>query len=257
MPRALIVIPTYDEADNVRLALAGVLASTGEGVEVLIVDDASPDGTGDIADQVAGTEPRVHVLHRAAKQGLGPAYLAGFGWALAHGYDAVVEMDADGSHHPDVLPRLLAGLADHDLVLGSRWVAGGRVENWPLHRLLLSRAGNAYARAALGLPVRDATGGFRAFRATSLHRLSLSDVASQGYCFQIDLLRRALQAGLSVTEVPITFTDRTVGRSKMTGRIVLESLLRVTGWAASRRLAQARRRLRTGRRTAAARPIAR
>ncbi len=236
MRSALVVIPTYDERENLPGVLARTLAATGEQVHVLVVDDASPDGTGRLADAMAMDEPRIHVLHRVKKEGLGPAYLAGFGRALDRGYDAVVEMDADGSHHPEDLPRLLGQLDDHDLALGSRWVPGGRVENWPASRLLLSRGGNWYTRLALGISVRDATGGFRAFRAEALRRIDLDAVASQGYCFQVDLVWRALQAGLTVVEVPIVFTERIHGVSKMSRSIVLESLTKVAGWGTRRRM---------------------
>jgi dolichol-phosphate mannosyltransferase len=192
-----------------------------------------------VAEELALYRPRVHVLLRHAKEGLGPAYLAGFAWALEHGYDAVVEMDADGSHAPEDLPRLLAALAEHDVALGSRWVPGGRVEHWPLHRRLLSRGGNAYARLALGVDVRDATGGFRAIRTDVLRGIDLRGVASQGYGFQVDLLWKALLAGCSVVEVPIVFTERVHGRSKMSAAIVAEALLRVTAWGLARRARQA------------------
>ena len=238
--KALVVIPTYDERDNLVRIIDRTMSATGPDVHVLVADDDSPDGTGLIADELAEHDPRVHVLHRTTKQGLGPAYLAGFAWALERDYDAVVEMDADGSHHPEDLPRLLAQLADHDLALGSRWVPGGRVENWPVSRLLLSRGGNWYTRLALGIDVRDATGGFRAFRAEALRRIRLDAVASQGYCFQVDLVWRALQAGLTVVEVPIVFTERTHGVSKMSRRIVLESLGKVAVWGFTRRLRDAR-----------------
>ena len=235
MTRTAVVIPTYDERENLPRVVARTLAATGDDVHVLVVDDDSPDGTGAVADGIAARESRVHVLHRTAKEGLGPAYLAGFTWALDAGYDAVVEMDAD-SHHPEDLPRLLGELSDHDLALGSRWVPGGRVENWPFQRLLLSRGGNWYTRIALGITVRDATGGFRAFRSEALRRIHLDRVASQGYCFQVDLVWRALQAGLRVVEVPIVFTERTNGVSKMSRAIVLESLIRVAWWGLRRRL---------------------
>ena len=232
----LVIIPTYDERENLPSIVERALVATGDGVHVLVVDDHSPDGTGDVADEIALYRARVHVLHRAEKSGLGPAYLAGFDWAMRHGFDAVVEMDADGSHAPEDLPRLLAALGDHDLVLGSRWVPGGRTERWPLRRRWLSRAGNRYTRIALGIDVRDATGGFRAFRTAALSRIDLRGVASQGYCFQVDLVWKALVAGLSVTEVPIVFTERIEGRSKMSSRIVAEALLRVTVWGLVRRL---------------------
>jgi dolichol-phosphate mannosyltransferase len=231
---ALVIIPTYDERDNLDMIVSRTLAS-GAAVDVLVVDDGSPDGTGDLADGWAAREPRVHVMHRTEKAGLGAAYLAGFAWGLERGYDAIVEMDADGSHHPEDLPRLLGLLADDDLVLGSRWVPGGEVENWPLRRELLSRGGSWYTRGALGIRVADTTGGFRAFRASALRRIDLDAVESRGYCFQVDLLWRALQAGLRVVETPITFTERVHGASKMSGSIVRESLTKVTLWGLRRR----------------------
>lgn len=236
----LVIVPTYDERDNLPGILDRALAAVPDSVHVLVVDDNSPDGTGEVADEIALYSPRVHVLHRQAKGGLGPAYLAGFRWAIEQGFDAVVEMDADGSHAPEDLPRLIAGLETNDIVLGSRWAPDGRVENWPLHRELLSRGGNAYARMALGLPVSDATGGFRAIRTETLRRIEVDGIASQGYCFQIDLLWRALRAGASVLEIPITFSDRKHGRSKMSGRIVVEALVRVTQWSIARRFHSAR-----------------
>ena len=234
MNDALVIIPTYDERDNLDMIVSRTLAS-GAAVDVLVVDDGSPDGTGDLADNWAAREPRVHVMHRTEKAGLGAAYLAGFAWGLERGYDAIVEMDADGSHHPEDLPRLLGLLADDDLVLGSRWVPGGEVENWPLRRELLSRGGSWYTRGALGIRVADTTGGFRAFRASALRRIDLDAVESRGYCFQVDLLWRALQAGLRVVETPITFTERVHGASKMSGSIVRESLTKVTLWGLRRR----------------------
>jgi dolichol-phosphate mannosyltransferase len=233
---ALVIVPTYDERDNLPGIIDRALAAIPDQVHVLVVDDNSPDGTGEVAEEIALYRPRVHVLHRQAKSGLGPAYLAGFSWAIEQGFDAVVEMDADGSHAPEDLPRLIAGLETHEIVLGSRWVPGGRVENWPLHRELLSRGGNAYARMVLGIRVRDATGGFRAIRVEVLQRIAIAGIASQGYCFQIDLLWRALVAGTSVLEIPITFSERAQGRSKMSGRIVVEALFRVTQWGIARRL---------------------
>ena len=237
--RVLVVIPTYDERENLELIVARVRAAT-PAVDVLVADDNSPDGTGQIADTLAAADQQVHVLHRAGKQGLGAAYLAGFAWALERDYDTVVEMDADGSHQPEQLPRLLEALGRADVVLGSRWVPGGRVENWPPHRMFLSRGGNTYTRLALGIPVRDATGGYRAFRRTALLALDLDDVASQGYCFQVDLAWRAVQRGLRVVEVPITFVERVRGDSKMSGSIVRESLTRVTQWGIKHRARQLR-----------------
>ena len=235
--RVVVVVPTYDE----RATLPGTLARLRRAVpaaDVLVVDDASPDGTGEVADALATADPRVHVLHRPGKQGLGLAYVAGFGWALRRGYDVVVEMDADGSHQPEQLPDLLAAMAREPrpaLVLGSRWVPGGRVENWPRRREVLSRVGNAYTRLAIGLPVRDATAGFRAYRADVLAALPLAEVASQGYCFQVDMALRVDDAGGRVVEVPITFVERTQGRSKMSRQIVVEALVRVTAWGVRRR----------------------
>ncbi len=237
--RVLVAIPTYNEAQSVEKIVGRVRAAVPD-AHVLVVDDGSPDGTGEIADRLADLDARVHVLHRPAKQGLGAAYVAGFRWALDEGFDTVVEMDADGSHQPEELPRLLDALADADLVLGSRYAAGGRVENWPRRREILSRGGNLYTRLMLGMPVRDATGGYRAFRASTLRRLDLAEVASQGYCFQVDLAWRTVQAGLRVVEVPITFIEREEGASKMTGAIVREALWRVTQWGVRHRLGQLR-----------------
>jgi dolichol-phosphate mannosyltransferase len=236
-----VIIPTYNERDNIEI-ITGRVRSSVPDAHVLIVDDNSPDGTGEIADKLAGGDSHVHVLHRAGKAGLGAAYIAGFAWALEQGYGAMVEMDADGSHQPEELPRLLAALDGADLVLGSRYVPGGAVLNWPRSRELLSRAGNTYARIMLGLKLSDATGGYRVFRASTLRRIGLDDVDSQGYCFQIDLARRTIGAGLTVIEVPITFEERQRGASKMSRKIVLEALWRVTGWGIAARLRPARRR---------------
>ncbi|GAB3680653.1 polyprenol monophosphomannose synthase [Angustibacter aerolatus] len=238
--RVLVVVPTYDERENLELVI-GRLRAANPDVDVLVADDASPDGTGEIADRLAAADPHVQVLHRPGKQGLGAAYLAGFAWGLERGYDVLVEMDADGSHQPEQLPRLLQALAaGADVVLGSRWVPGGRVENWPAHRKLISRGGTTYARLALGVGVHDMTGGYRAFRASALRALDLADVASQGYCFQIDLAWRAVQRGLLLVEVPITFVERERGQSKMGGGIVREALTRVTAWGVQHRVEQLR-----------------
>jgi dolichol-phosphate mannosyltransferase len=234
--RVLVIVPTYNEAENVERILARLQASVPD-AHALVVDDGSPDGTGELAEKLAAGDPRVHVLRRTAKTGLGTAYIAGFRWARERGYDVVVEMDADGSHAPEQLPDLLAALGDADLVLGSRYVPGGAVADWPVHRLLLSRFGNRYTRWALRLPLEDATGGFRAARAELIDRLPFDDVASQGYCFQVDWAWRAVRAGARVTEVPITFTERAFGRSKMSGSIVREALVRVTVWGLQDRLA--------------------
>ena len=237
----LVIIPTYNESES----LPGVIERLRRAVpdaNVLIADDNSPDGTGRLADDLAAKDSHIHVLHRAGKEGLGKAYLAGFAWGLERGYDVLVEMDADGSHRPEELPRLLAQMPSADVVLGSRWVPGGSVVNWPASRRLLSQGGSLYTRMALGIPTRDATGGYRAYRASALASLDLATVESNGYCFQIDLLWRALQRGLVVREVPITFVEREAGTSKMSNRIVREALLNVTRWGASHRWAQVSRR---------------
>lgn len=238
MNTTLVIIPTYNEYEALVPIVERVLY-IGYPLDILIVDDDSPDGTGQLADYLSAAHEAVHVLHRHTKDGLGQAYLAGFAWGLELGYESLVEMDADGSHHPEYLPELLRLLETDDVVLGSRWVPGGRVEGWPLRRRILSRGGNAYARLALGIGVKDPTGGFRAFRAEALRRIDLESVASHGYCFQIDLVWRALQSGLRVVEAPITFTEREVGQSKMSGSIVAESLLRVTAWGVRRRMEMA------------------
>jgi dolichol-phosphate mannosyltransferase len=241
--RVLVIVPTYNERDNIETIIDRVLQSV-PAANVLVVDDGSPDGTGKIADELAIRDNRVHVLHRTEKAGLGAAYIAGFQWGLERGYDVLVEMDADGSHAPEQLPRLLAALREADLALGSRWVAGGTVVNWPMSRELLSRSANIYTRVALGIPVRDATGGYRAYRRQVLESIDLADVSSQGYCFQVDLAWRAVLAGFRVVEVPITFADRERGESKMSGTIVREALWRVTQWGARHRVDQVRRALR-------------
>jgi glycosyltransferase involved in cell wall biosynthesis len=235
--RVLVCVPTYNEAENVAWIVGRLRAAVPE-VDVLIADDSSPDGTGDIADGLAAADPQVHVLHRSGKEGLGAAYIAAFAWAREHGYDVAVEMDADGSHQPEELPRLLAALRTADVVLGSRWVTGGEVRNWPTSRRLLSEGGNTYTRMALGVPLRDATGGYRAYRMAVLGALPLGDVASQGYCFQVDLAWQAWRAGFRIVEVPITFVERERGQSKMSRAIVAEALWRVTWWAVRSRRAR-------------------
>jgi dolichol-phosphate mannosyltransferase len=241
--RVLVVIPTYNEAENLP-AIVARLRRAVPAAEVLVVDDNSPDGTGAVADRLAAADGCVHVLHRAGKQGLGAAYVAGFGWAGERGFDAVVEMDADGSHAPEELPRLLDRLREADVVLGSRWVDGGRVRNWPVHRLLLSRGGNLYTRLALGMPVKDATGGYRAYRMAALEKMDLASVSSQGYCFQVDLAWRAHRLGLRVVEVPITFVERERGTSKMSSAIVGEAMWRVAVWGVRQRRDALRRAVR-------------
>ncbi len=233
----IALVPTYNERENLPLILARIRAALPE-ADVLVLDDSSPDGTGAVADGLAAADPHVQVLHRPGKLGLGAAYLEGFGWALDRGYDVLVEIDADGSHPPERLPAMLAELASHDLVIGSRWIPGGSVVNWPAYRKALSVGGNLYTKILLGMPVSDATAGFRAYRASALREMGLADVASQGYCFQVDLTRRAVRAGLRVAEVPITFVEREVGDSKMSGDIMRESLLRITVWGAQHRLGQ-------------------
>lgn len=239
----LVVIPTYNERDNIAPIVERLLAAVPS-AHALVVDDGSPDGTGEIADGIAARDDRIEVLHRTSKDGLGAAYLAGFARALDGDYAVVVEMDADGSHAPEDLPALLAALADADLVLGSRYVPGGRVRNWPAHRYALSKGANLYARLALGVPIRDITAGFRAFRREVLEELDLASVESQGYCFQIDMAWRVVQAGFRVAEVPITFTEREHGASKMDRSVMVEAFWRVGAWGAERLLD--RRRARRG-----------
>jgi dolichol-phosphate mannosyltransferase len=235
----LVIIPTYNELENLPLILGRVRTAVPT-AHVLVADDNSPDGTGALADELVAADDHVHVLHRAGKEGLGAAYLAGFDWGIEHGYDVLVEMDADGSHQPEQLPRLLTALDGADLVLGSRWVPGGTVVNWPLSRKILSRGGNLWTRLWLGIPLQDATGGYRAFRRQTLQGLGLTDVVSAGYCFQVDLAWRALKAGFRVVEVPITFVEREHGVSKMSQRIVLEALLLTTMWGIRHRVQQLR-----------------
>lgn len=234
-----IIIPTYNERENLEAITRRIHASV-PGADVLVVDDNSPDGTGRLAEELAYQNPRIHVLHRIHKNGLGAAYIAGFHWALNEGYAAIVEMDADGSHQPEQLPHLLDALADADLVIGSRWVPGGEFRNWPKSRQLLSKAGNTYARITLGIRLRDATAGYRVYRDTTLRRIAVDGVRSQGYCFQVDMTLRALRAGLTVTEVPITFVERERGTSKMSSAIVVEALWRITRWGIAARWTQIR-----------------
>lgn len=233
MSRTLVIIPTYNEAENIAEIVHRVRVNVPS-ADVLVVDDDSPDGTGDIADGLADGG-KVSVLHRAAKEGLGAAYIAGFGWGLDRQYDVLVEMDADGSHRPEELATLLGAIEQGaDLVIGSRWVEGGSVVNWPKRREILSKGGNTYVRILLGLRLRDATGGYRAFKRDALLGLDLGNVESQGYCFQVDLARRAVGAGFTVVEVPIMFVERVLGESKMSGPIVREALWRVTVWGLRR-----------------------
>jgi dolichol-phosphate mannosyltransferase len=247
--RILVIIPTYNEAENIEPIVARVRTSVPE-AHILVADDNSPDGTGELADKLAAADEHVQVLHRKGKEGLGAAYIAGFGWGLDNGYGVLVEMDADGSHQPEELTRLLDALGSADLVLGSRYVKGGAVRNWPKHREVLSRGGNIYTRLAIGVPLADATGGYRAFRREALEGIGLDQVASAGYCFQVDLAWRALKKGFRVVEVPITFIERERGTSKMSQAIVVEAMLKVGRWGVAHRARQVRtgvRRL-TGRR---------
>ena len=237
----LVIIPTFNELESLPVIIGRVRASVPEAF-ILVADDNSPDGTGKLADKLAADDDHIKVMHRLGKEGLGAAYLAGFAWALEHGYDVIVEMDADGSHQPEQLPRLLDQLRTADLVLGSRWVAGGGTVNWPKSRQFLSKGGSLYTRVMLGVPLRDVTGGYRAFRADTLRKLDLHEVASQGYCFQVDLAWRAVQRGLVVKEVPITFVERVAGSSKMSQKIVVEALWRVTVWGVDDKVTRVRKR---------------
>jgi dolichol-phosphate mannosyltransferase len=235
MAETLVIVPTYNESESLR-ALLGRLRQFVAGADVLVVDDSSPDGTGELADAIARDDHAITVLHRARKEGLGRAYLAGFDHGLAAGYRYLVEIDADGSHDPaDLVAMLALARGGADLVLGSRWVPGGAVLNWPWPRRVISRIGNAYARIMLGSEVKDLTSGFRVYRADALRSLDLDTVSSQGYCFQIELAWRLERAGKNVVEHPITFVERAVGRSKMHLGIVLEALARVTVWGIRRR----------------------
>ena len=234
-------MPTYNERQNLEPVAGRVRMALPE-ADLLVVDDNSPDGSGDIADKLAEADPHVQVMHRTEKAGLGKAYIAGFGWALERGYDVIIEMDADGSHQPEHLPSLVGALTRADLAIGSRWVPGGRVVNWPRSREVLSRSANAYTRLMLGLGVRDATAGFRASRAATLRTISLDEVQSTGYCFQIDLTLRVAEAGLKIVEVPITFVEREHGASKMSNNIILEAFWRVAQWGVAKRLHRPRSR---------------
>ncbi|HSE67209.1 MAG TPA: polyprenol monophosphomannose synthase [Gemmatimonadales bacterium] len=221
--RVLVIVPTYNEATNLPQIVPAILRQDPR-IEVLVVDDNSPDGTGDLADRMSQAKPRVHVLHRLAKEGLGRAYLAGFRWALDHGFQAVFEMDADFSHDPEFLPEFLREIEDADLVLGSRYATGVNVINWPISRLLLSLFANLYARWITGLPLTDSTGGFKCFRREVLEAIPLERVRSNGYAFQIEMSFRAWKKGFRLTEIPIIFHDRVEGHSKMSKRIVREAI---------------------------------
>ncbi|OBK89822.1 polyprenol monophosphomannose synthase [Mycolicibacter sinensis] len=240
----LVVIPTYNELENLPLIL-GRLQQARPDVHVLVVDDGSPDGTGRLADELAAADPeRLHVMHRTAKAGLGAAYLAGFAWGLARHYEVVVEMDADGSHAPEQLYRLLDAIdAGADVAIGSRYVDGGAVRNWPVRRLVLSKTANTYARLLLGVGIHDITAGYRAYRRSVLEKIGLDAVDSKGYCFQVDLTWRAVNNGFVVTEAPITFTERELGVSKMSGSNIREAMVKVARWGIGGRV----NRLRGGR----------
>lgn len=235
LDRVLVCVPTYNELDALP-ALLEQLRTLHPEVDVLVIDDSSPDGTGHLADWFARQDPHLNVLHRPGKAGLGAAYRAGFAWGLRHGYDLLVEMDADGSHRPEDLAALLTAAQDADVVLGTRWMRGGRTVNWPLRRKLLSIAGNLYARIMLRVPVSDITGGYRVYRAGALHLLDPHTVTSQGYCFQVELAHRAHLAGLAIRQVPITFVERSCGASKMSSAIVREAIQQVTRWGIQQRL---------------------
>jgi dolichol-phosphate mannosyltransferase len=241
--RVVMVVPTFNEATNLEL-IVGRLRAAQPDVDILVVDDNSPDGTGDIADRLAADDAQVQVLHRTAKGGLGAAYLHGFAVALEQGYDVIGEMDADGSHQPEQLHRLLTALLEADLVIGSRYVPGGSIVNWPRRRELLSRGGNLYVRLLLGMGVKDATAGFRLFRRHTLEKIDLASVTSTGYVFQTDMAYRTVVAGLRVVEVPIEFIERVRGDSKMSGQVASESLKRITAWGLSERREQLRRAVR-------------
>lgn len=229
-PLALVISPTYNERDSIAEVAQRLFDACGERVDLLVIDDGSPDGTADVVQKMASEDSRIHLDRRPAKLGLGTAYLRGFKWAIARGYDAVVEMDADLSHDPADVPRLLDALGDADLVIGSRYVHGGGVSNWSRARRLLSAAGNLYARMWLGYQIKDSTAGFRAYRTSALTKQNLDTILSEGYAFQIEMTRRFHKAGLRIKEVPITFTERALGSSKMSRRIAIEALGAVTRW---------------------------
>ena len=221
--KALVIVPTYNEADNIRELVPRILMQA-PGMEILVVDDNSTDGTGALVEEIRATEPRLHILHRPAKLGLGTAYVDGFRYALEHGYDVVFEMDADLSHDPDSIPAFLEAVKDSDLVLGSRYLNGVTVVNWPLSRLILSYGANLYTRLITGMPIKDATGGYKCFRRTTLERIDLDRVRSDGYGFQIEMNFKVWRQGLRIKEIPILFVDRRVGISKMNRRIIWEAM---------------------------------
>ncbi|HVF52946.1 MAG TPA: polyprenol monophosphomannose synthase [Actinomycetota bacterium] len=228
--KALVIVPTYNERESIGEAARRLFDAAGDSVELLVVDDGSPDGTAELVKELSTGPHGVHLIERSGKLGLGTAYVAGFGWAIERGYATVVEMDADLSHDPADVPRLIAALERADLAIGSRYIPGGRVENWSRVRKGLSGAGNLYARAWLGFKVKDSTSGFRAYRVSLLAQQDLTTVRSEGYAFQIEMTRRIHKAGGRIVEVPITFVERVAGRSKMSRRIVFEALSSVTRW---------------------------
>lgn len=239
---ALVIIPTYNERDNLPIILGKVTAAVPE-AHILIMDDASPDGTGELADRLAAADSRISVVHREGKQGLGTAYLAGFAEGIARGYEFLIELDADGSHPPEKLPEMLGVIASDPevgLVIGSRWTEGGKVVDWPKRREILSRGANTYARIMLGVDVHDVTAGYRVYRSVLIAGLDLTHIDSKGYCFQIDMTLRAVDAGTRIVEVPIMFKDRELGQSKMSGSIIIEAMRNVTMWGIQRHLLRRR-----------------
>ena len=238
--KVLVIVPTYNERESLPVIVSGIRQAE-PGIHILIADDNSPDGTGEVADDLSSSDNSIHVLHRSAKAGLGAAYLDAFNWAKSNGYDVVVEMDADGSHRPQDLTKILDALTNNDVVLGSRWIKDGKVVNWAKSREVLSRGGNLYTRMWLGIPIHDATGGFRAYRMSALDVMNTDQVESQGYCFQVDMAWRAVKANLRVAEVPIIFVERELGESKMDGSIVKEALWRVTQWGIEKRYSDLKR----------------
>ncbi len=241
MPGTLVLVPTYDERDSLPTTLRRLFESVPD-AHALVIDDASPDGTGELAEAMAAQDSRIAVLHRTEKRGLGAAYVAGFHEGLARGYDVLVEMDADGSHPPERLPAMLESVAaGADLAIGSRWIPGGSVVDWPVHRQALSRGANAYARLLLGIDVHDMTAGFRAYRSTLLDAIDLDAIDSRGYAFQIEMTIASDDAGAVIDEVPIAFAERAAGVSKMSSSIIAEALVKVTGWGLGRRVRRVRR----------------
>ena len=238
--KVLVIVPTYNERESLPVIVSGIRQAEPD-VHILIADDNSPDGTGEVADGISSADNAVQVLHRTAKAGLGAAYLDAFAWAKSNSFDVVVEMDADGSHRPQDLTKILDALTNNDVVLGSRWIKNGKVVNWAKSREVLSRGGNLYTRMWLGIPLHDATGGFRAYRMSALDVMSIDQVESQGYCFQVDMAWRAVKANLRISEVPITFVERELGESKMDGSIVKEALWRVTQWGIEKRYSDLKR----------------